>query len=143
MSRLELRNLIFHPSVKSNATVLVPFYASGRIASDHADIDGIVQHHPQQLDQVVGRFGRLSLVGHDVHDVFAPQPLERLVAVFSAKLVDNSEATRRISAPWACTGQFRIDRSLNSVTPTVQFQPNTVRIVPVCSACECLEATDG
>src|SRR5262249_1593198 len=36
------------------------------------------------------RLRRRSLVGHDLHDVFAPQSLERLVAVLGAKLVDDS-----------------------------------------------------
>jgi hypothetical protein len=43
------------------------------------------------------------------------------------------QAMRKISAPVACTGQLRIERSLNSMMPVRQVQPNAVRIVPVCS----------
>ena len=46
-----------------------------------------------------------------------------------------------MSAPVACIGQLRIDRSLNSVMPVRQVQPNAVRITPVCSAC-CTQSSD-
>jgi hypothetical protein len=39
------------------------------------------------------------------------------------------------SAPVAYTGQFRIDRSLNSMVPVRQLQPKAVRMLPVCNAC--------
>ena len=40
------------------------------------------------------------------------------------------QATRKMSAPVACTGQLRIERSLSSVTPVRHVQPIAVRIDP-------------
>ena len=46
-----------------------------------------------------------------------------------------------MSAPVAWIGQLRIERSLNSVMPVRQVQPNAVRMTPVCSAC-CTQSSD-
>ena len=46
-----------------------------------------------------------------------------------------------MSAPVAWIGQLRIERSLNSVMPVRQVQPNAVRMMPVCSAC-CTQSSD-
>src|SRR6516164_4241904 len=91
MRRLELRDFVVGPGVKSVAAEFVWLDAGRRVAGDHIETDGVVQKHADYLGQIVrSRRRLLRLVGDDLPNMFAPQPLEREVTVFSAKTVEDS-----------------------------------------------------
>jgi hypothetical protein len=62
--------------------------AEGRIARDHADVNGVAQQHAQDLKQIVGLLGRIRSRSDDLLDMRAPEPGDWLVAVLISKSLE-------------------------------------------------------
>jgi hypothetical protein len=87
--RLEARNLLLRPGMDARAAAAIAFDADGWIVRDHADIDGVVQKHTQNLQQIVGGLRRLRLSADDVFDVSAFEAGNRLIPMLVAETLDN------------------------------------------------------
>src|SRR5262249_28036983 len=82
------------PRVDAITMAAVTLHAHRRIGPDHADIDAVVEEHPQHLEQIVGGLWRVCLRADHVLYVRSFEARHRLVAVLVAEALKDVAAHR-------------------------------------------------